>query len=231
VIIAAALCPAAPLLVRELNGGDPVLPELRQACLDAVAELAAGEPDVIAVVGVACQTGSWDASSALDLARFAPRPGSGPAAEPPVPSSLGVGAWLLTAAGYAGGRVLQSVAKDEPPAACAEVGAALARAGLRVGLLVMADGSARRTLKAPGYLDERSAAFDAEVERAVRAGHLGALLRIDPDLARDLMAAGRPAWQALAGALEGGQVTSEIRYSDDPFGVAYLVASLRIQPA
>ena len=44
------------------------------------------------------------------------------------------------------------------------------------------------------------------------------------------MATGRPAWQVLAGAMAGRRVTSEIRYADDPFGVAYLVASLRVPP-
>jgi hypothetical protein len=32
----------------------------------------------------------------------------------------------------------------------------------------------------------------------------------------------------MAGALDGRKVSSEIRYCDDPFGVAYLVASLRV---
>jgi hypothetical protein len=90
----------------------------------------------------------------------------------------------------------------------------------------MADGSARRTLKAPGYLDERSAPFDASVERAVRDGDAGSLLAIDPGLARDLMATGRPGWQVLAGALVGQRPAVQVRYAGDPFGVFYLVASL-----
>jgi aromatic ring-opening dioxygenase LigB subunit len=94
----------------------------------------------------------------------------------------------------------------------------------------MADGSARRGPKAPGYFDERSAPFDAQVERAVRTGDLDALLALDQDLARELMATGRPSWQVLAGALQGTETASEIIYSDDPFGVAYLVASLTVRP-
>ena len=95
----------------------------------------------------------------------------------------------------------------------------------------MADGSARRGRRAPGHLDERSAPFDAEVERAVRDGDLEALLAIDPVLARELMATGRPGWQVLAGALAGTAAAAcEIRYRDDPFGVAYLVASLDLSP-
>ena len=50
-IIQAALCPWPPLLVRELTGADPVLPELRAACAEAVAELLRDGPEVVAVAG------------------------------------------------------------------------------------------------------------------------------------------------------------------------------------
>jgi hypothetical protein len=230
-ITAAALCPAPPLLARELTGADPVVPELREACHQAAAALAASQPDVVAVVGVAAKTMGWDPGGRLDLAPYAPMLGAAqPAAGPPVPLPLGLGAALLDQAGYAGRRVLQSVSPDEPPAQCAELGADLAGLAGRVALLVMADGSARRGRRAPGHLDERSAPFDAEVERAVRDGDLGALLAVDPVLARELMATGRPAWQVLAGALAGTRTTTQIRYADDPFGVAYLVASLHVPP-
>jgi hypothetical protein len=247
VITSAALCPSAPLLVRGLTGVDPAVPELRRACLDVVADLVAGQPDVVAVVGAADQSGSWEGRAKADLLRFAPglrflrgqecepgpgsAPGSGSGSPEPagLPIALGVGAWLLTESGYVGERMLQALAHDEPANTCADAGAALAAARDRVALLVMADGSARRTLKAPGYFDERSAPFDAEVERAVRDGDLGALLRVDAGLAKELMATGRPAWQALAGALAGQRASSEVRYCDDPFGVAYMVASFRVR--
>ena len=44
------------------------------------------------------------------------------------------------------------------------------------------------------------------------------------------MAAGRPAWQVLAGALAGTGPGVRDPYADDPFGVAYLVASLDLPP-
>jgi hypothetical protein len=57
---------------------------------------------------------------------------------------------------------------------------------------------------------------------------MAALAALDPALARELMATGRPAWQVLAGALgfapESGPPSAEILYADDPFGVAYIVA-------
>lgn len=223
-ITAAALCPAPPLLARELTGADPVAPELRQACLNAAAGLVRARPDLVTVVGTGTATRTWDGGARLDLSVFAPRIGSGGSAGLPPP--LGLGARLLDQAGYAGRRVLQSVGEDESAGRCARLGSRIACSASRVALLAMGDGSARRGPKAPGYLDSRSVAFDAEVERAVRAGDLAALLAIDQDLARELMASGRPPWQVLAGALDGLRPTTEVRYSDHPFGVAYLVASL-----
>lgn len=235
-IVAAALCPAPPLLARELTGADPVLPELRQACQQATATLLTAGPDLVAAVGVAAQTRRWDPRSSLELepyapalraARACPDEGDGNLRRAaPIPLPLGLAARLLDQTGYAGGRVLHSVSEGAPAWDCAALGQQLATAAERVALLVMADGSARRSPKAPGHLDERSVPFDAEVERAIGAGDVAALLALDADLAGDLMATGRAAWQVLAGALAGHEPACDILYSGDPFGVAYLVASL-----
>ena len=232
-LTAAALCPAPPLLARELTGADPVVPELRQACLDAATGLLQADPDVIAVVGAGEQTRAFSARSRLDLAAYAPALGLGglegsglDGSGEPLPLPLGLGCRLLDQAGYAGQVALHTVHEEASSADCAALGARLAATATRVALLVMADGSARRGLKAPGYLDERSIPFDAQVTEAIRAGDMAALLALDASLARDLMATGRPAWQVLAGALDGQRPASVIRYCDDPFGVAYLVATL-----
>jgi hypothetical protein len=233
VLVAAALCPAPPLLASELTGADPVVPELRQACLEAAAALVAAAPDVIAVVGTAGQARAWEPAGRLDLTVFAPQLRARAAAPDgaPLPVSLGLGAMLLDHAGHEGQRVLRSVTEADDAGDCAALGSQLAGLAARVALLVMADGTARRTLKAPGYLDERSAPFDAQVERAVRRGDLDALLALDAGLAADLMATGRPAWQVLAGAASGLRAAAAVRFRDDPFGVFYLVASLSFQAA
>lgn len=243
-IITATLCPWPPLLVRELTGADPVLPELRDACAAAVADLLASRPDVVAVVGPGPATAAWPGNGRLNVAAFGGLPTASSAlasavsdicspesasAVPDIcsfPPAVGIGAYLLDQAGYQGPRVVWTVSEDETPAGCRKLGAELAATGQRTALLVLGDGSARRGPKAPGAFDERAAGFDAEVERAVRAADMDALLALDPALARDLMATGRPAWQVLAGALAGTPVSTEIRYADDPFGVFYLVASL-----
>src|SRR5215469_3743184 len=226
-LVAAALCPSPPLLARELTGFDPVVPELRAACLDAVRPLVSARPGIAVVVGEAGQAGEWDPDGRLDLSAFAPalaRPDASRDAS--LPASLGLGSMLLDQIGFTGRRVLWSVTQDDAAADCAALGNRLAGLHDRVALLAMADGSARRTLKAPGYLDERSAPFDAAVERAVRTADADALMAIDPDLARELMATGRPVWQVLAGCMNGRAAAADIQYCGDPFGVFYLVASL-----
>ncbi len=227
-IIAAALCPAPPLLMSPLNGAEPALPELRQACLELVGELLAARPDVVAVVGAGEDTTRWPADSACGLAPFAPGAGLAPGG---LPSSVLAGCWLLEKSGYTGERLLLSVDCDEPAAGCARIGAGLAEGSSRVALLALGDGSACRGSKAPGYFDQRGLDFDAEVERAVRAGDLPALLLVDPVLAGELLVTGRVAWQVLAGALAGAEVETLVRYCDDPFGVAYLAASVRLREA
>lgn len=275
-ITSAALCPGPPLLVRELTGADPVLPELRAACAEAVATLLRDRPEVVAVVGPGPVTGPWPGDGRLNVAAFGGLPAAAinaadppaatlddadphaaipnaatpddaalddaalddaalddaalddAAARPALPPGPGIGAYLLDQAGYRGERLIWSVSADEPVAGCRKLGADLAGRDTKTGLLVIGDGSARRGPRAPGHFDERAAAFDAAAQRAVRAGDTRALLDLDPGLARDLMATGRAAWQVLAGALEGcTSLSVEVPYAADPFGVAYLVATLR----
>ena len=89
-------------------------------------------------------------------------------------------------------------------------------------VLVVANGSARRSEKAPGHLDERAAAYDAELEKALRAGDGEALRALDPGLAEELMV-GNVAGFARLGELLTPGVAPEVDYADDPFGVQYWV--------
>jgi hypothetical protein len=223
VIVAAALCPSAPLLVPELCGQRPPLPELRQAAARAVAEMLAAEPEAVTVVGPAPTTATWPTDTPVDLGVFL---GAATTGRPALPLSLALGVTLLRSAGHAGATRLQGVADDASPDACAALGPSIVPAR-RSAFLVVGGGSACRTEKAPGWFDARAAAFDAATERAVAAGDPGALLDLDPDLARALQADGRAAWQVLAGAARGRTWTSRVHYADAPLGVGYLVAALR----
>ena len=232
-LVAAAVCPCPPLLVPEVaTGAAPELDAARTACADAVGLLAASRPDRLYVVGPAGEgaVGVFPAGSTGSFAGFgvdlSVRLGDGPTAERPLPTSLAVGAWLLGRADWADAPVEgRGVDERAVAEACAATGRELAASADRVALLVMGDGSACRTVKAPGYLDERAAGFDAGAARALGAADVAALLALDEELAYELKVAGRAPWQVLAGAAEGAGLEGRLLHEDAPYGVEYVVAA------
>ncbi|MFF1508424.1 class III extradiol dioxygenase subunit B-like domain-containing protein [Streptomyces sp. NPDC058326] len=247
-LVAAAVCPCPPLLVPEVaTGAAPELDAARTACADAVGLLAAARPDRLYVVGPAPEGahGVFPAGSAGSFAAFgvdlsvrlgeAPagdRPADGeptgdvPGTDRPLPASLAVGAWLLGRAAWADAPI-EGLGVDESatPDVCAGIGRGLAASAERVALLVMGDGSACRTVKAPGYLDERAEGFDAQAARALGAADVAALLALDPEAAYELKVAGRAPWQVLAGAAEEAGLDGRLLFEDAPYGVGYFVAA------
>ncbi|MFF4296265.1 class III extradiol dioxygenase subunit B-like domain-containing protein [Streptomyces vinaceus] len=232
-LVAAAVCPAPPLLVPDVAAGAaPELADARTACSDALAVLAASRPDLLVVVGAADQDhrGPYPQGSRGGFHGFGVgadvQLGDGEEGPRLLPPSLAVGAWLLRRARW-GAAPVEGLGVGEPleAARCLEAGRALAAREERVALLVMGDGSACRTLKAPGYLDERAAAFDAAAGRALAAADTAALAALDAGLAQELQAAGRAPWQVLAGAAEGAGLDARLLYEDAPYGVGYFVAA------
>ncbi|GAA2137649.1 hypothetical protein GCM10009844_04920 [Nocardioides koreensis] len=88
--------------------------------------------------------------------------------------------------------------------------------------LVVANGSACRGEKAPGHLDERSFAFDAEIDKALRTPDGAALAGVDEALGAELWAGNVAGLRRLGGLLAGAGVPV-VDYADDPFGVQYWV--------
>ncbi|WP_413801755.1 class III extradiol dioxygenase subunit B-like domain-containing protein [Streptomyces iranensis] len=236
-------------------GAAPELDRLRAECFEGIHALAAARPERLIVVGPADRAGRGPHAQGaagsfrgfgveVDVRLAAPVPerraapvtedGAPGGKDAPdggssrsLPTSLAVGAWLLEHAGWDPAVPVEGLGVGEPLAAerCIEVGRELAGRAERVALLVMGDGTACRTLKAPGYLDERAAAFDAEVARALAAADTGALAALDEELAYELKAAGRAPLQVLAGAGAGARLKGELRYDEAPYGVGYFVAS------
>ncbi|MCF3963849.1 hypothetical protein L1885_19720, partial [Streptomyces fuscigenes] len=146
-----------------------------------------------------------------------------------LPESLAVAAWLLARVGWTeaapASTAALAVPDDLDPGACRAAGRELAAQAPRVALLVMGDGSACRTLKAPGYLDERAEDFDASLSRALAAADTAALAALDVSLARELQVAGRAPLQVLAGAAEGAGLAGRLLHEEAPYGVGYFVAA------
>jgi hypothetical protein len=126
-----------------------------------------------------------------------------------------VGAWLLAEAGWTGPRI--GVSPDDLADVVDE------RTG-PVALLAMGDGSARRTLKAPGHLDAAAEPFDAAVAVALRDGDPSTLAELDAAEGDRLLAAGVPTWRAVGRLVGDRAVAASLHYDDAPFGVGYLVA-------
>jgi hypothetical protein len=232
-LVAAAVCPCPPLLVPQVAAGAAAeLADARTACSDALAVLAAARPDRLVVVGPAGPEGGRAYPQGtrgsfrgvgvdLDV-----RLGPGDQGGDDLPAALAVAGWLLEHTDWSGSPVAglaveTGLAVDR----CLAAGRELAASAGRVALLVMGDGSACRTLKAPGYLDERAAEFDAAVGRALGTADTAALAALDPGTAHELLVAGRAPWQVLAGAAGGAELEGRLLYEEAPYGVGYFVAA------
>ncbi|WP_024934620.1 hypothetical protein [Actinomadura welshii] len=225
-LVAAAVCPHPPIIVPEMAGeAAPELDALRAACDRAVRSLSGC--DVLIVVGGGTETRAYGPDAYATLRPYGldwTSPGEPEDGAEALPLSLTIGHWLLRRQGVEAGARYQAVAFDARPQECLTLGAELAGSGERVALLVMGDGSAARSEKAPGYLDERALPHDRRVARALGHADAAALAALDPGVARDVQAAGRAAWQVLAGAAASGAFSGELLADEAPYGVGYLVA-------
>lgn len=124
-----------------------------------------------------------------------------------VSPGLRVARHLLAEAGFAG----ETVAGAEA-LACGSV-------------LVVANGSATRTEKAPGHLDDRAHEFDVALGKALRDGDPAGLAAVDARVAEALWCHDAPALHDLARWAGDGPVRAEVLEECDPFGVAYWVVT------
>ncbi|HEY9523720.1 MAG TPA: hypothetical protein VIR33_10805, partial [Thermopolyspora sp.] len=178
--------------------------------------------DEVIVLGAAPATRTYPSDAPAPVGRFAPAPAHAPQ-EGSLPASLAVG--RATLAGHSVPLVLQGVDHGAPPRRTGELGRQInARPG-RTGLIVAADGSARRGEKAPGYVDPRALETDILIGKALALADRPALLALDPADCDGLLIAGRAAWQVMASACEGTSWTGGVLYEGDPFGVAYWVTT------
>ncbi len=220
-ILAAAVCPHPPLLVRELTGLQDPAAEVRTAALAAARDVLERRPDELVLLGGA------GPDEPTGLHRFG-RPDTDGTRDLRLAHLVGVR--LLAGAGWRGPVRLVAV---DPGAGATEVdrlGSELADGPGRVGLVVLGDGSARRGARAPGPRDDRADGFDEHLVAALRAGDAAQLAGLDAALAEETAGSGRAAFRVLGAAVlaQGAAVQARLHYADDPFGVTYVVASWRL---
>jgi hypothetical protein len=210
-VSAVAFCPHPPLLRPGIATGTEIETySLRSACNVAVDRLINASSGQLLVLGADGPLVDWQG--------FVPRLIDED--RQPMPLSLRVGAWLLSGRTLASDPMYLAITRDgEPVTPWPDLPAA-------TGVLVMGDGSARRSLKGPGYLDERAEPFDATVVKALADGSAQSLADLDLELASHLLAAGAPAWKAAASLLGAdSRWNADVLYADAPYGVMYTVAS------
>jgi hypothetical protein len=236
-LLAAAFVPAAPLIhPAAASGAAEESAGLRARGIDAVTT-ALGTPGVEQVVAIGPAPRASDGSALIRYpsgARGSLRGigvdvelGRGDGATV-LPTALGLGAWFLDLAGYAGPVTCVGIAEDASPD---EVTAAADAIDVSppTALLVVGDGTACRTDKAPGAFDERAEAIDAEIVRALAACDLEAFAALDATTCTELKVSGRTAWQAAVAlvARERRTWSGEVLAQEAPYGVGYVVASWR----
>ena len=221
-ITAVAFVPSTPMLIPVVaEGAAHELDDVRSASIDVVRVATDGVDDVV-IVGRGQHT-------RLMMAGIGSLRGFGVDVEIPLgdgsSDEIGlagtIGLWLLSQAQWQGSTSVQEVTDGDD---CRQVGLELAAAPGTRALIIVGDGSAARTEKAPGYLHPDAEAFDAEVERALRTGDGSALASLDAGRSAEVMASGWPAWQLAAACVEQSQVTSSSLSVYAPFGVGYFVA-------
>ncbi len=251
VLVAAAFCPAPPVLVPDVaSGAAAELDDVRSAALAAIDALGASDPDLLVLVGDGPQ-GEYPSGSSGSLTGFgvdltvtlgsvSPLVSSGLVSPTPMPVSLTVGAWLLARSGWSAPVAAVSVPDDLEADAASRDGQRWSVRADRVAMLVLGESSARLAPRAPGGFDPDAPAMHALVRDALATVDTQALLGLDPARARDLMVSGRVPWQVAAGAA-GPSASSgdrsalprglrgELRADEGPYGVGYLVASWSTQ--
>jgi hypothetical protein len=121
----------------------------------------------------------------------------------------------LAAVGWLG-REVTVLADGQGARVASHLLGATERSGTDASYLVVGNGSAMRTEKAPGHFDERAAAFDTALGASLRSGHPA----VDVALAREL-------WASVDAIVELAELDdlgeAQVDYDDAPYGVQYWV--------
>lgn len=230
-IVSVAFCPHPPVLVPAVaQGAAAELDDLRAACREAITRIAAPGRQLV-LLGAGPSSRAYQANARGTFAGYGvplevPLGDPTPGGTVELPLALTVGAWLVRdALGPHSGSIGFATASDSPDGPALDSLDAITATDADIALIVLGDGSARRSTAAPGYFDERAEQFDAQLAGGLRSGDGAALSALDAGLGAELLAAGVPAWHAAARLLGTDNYEAELLYDQAPYGVGYVVAA------
>jgi len=225
-IIGIVFIPAAPLLCPDVDIEELLVDE-RDASIELILEFTQDAQQVIVI-------GSGDRTHWFDQGGVGSTRGFGGLLDyglgtgtVKLPQPLTIAAAILSGANWSGATIGLEVAHDSTADDRKKLGSevALKADELATLVVVVGDGSATRTEKAPGYVQPDAASFDEAMARAINEADVYAILDVDQEQADRLWCRGIPAWQVAANA--AGQMQGTLILESAPFGVNYLVASWR----
>jgi len=227
-LVGIALVPAAPVLVAELSGRLRPASAPREAARSVIEQLISCAPDVIVVVAEGDHTEMYDNSAAMHLHRLGGmhRDDYAPGARI-LPIPLAIGAALLRDVGWLGPTHYQLLDASTSAVEAAKAGRELADVEPRVGLLLLGNGSACTTPKAPGSFHPQAEAFNAKLVRVIEAGDLETIREWTPGSFVDQLSDVRVPLQVMAGAVDGKSWPWSISFAEDVQGVFYVCAGTR----
>jgi len=207
------------MLVPEVaRGAAYELNDLRAHCDAVVRRLVADADDAVTVLAPGAERKRYGADAGGSLRGFGvDLEAGGP--DVVLGSELTIGAWLLDRAGWSGDRVYATVHADT-------------RWNPNTPVLLLGDGSAKRSESAPGHFDERAAAYDKSIAHALAIGDASALASLDVRLGEQLWAGGVPSLVSLGASLVSahrGVSNARLRYDEAPYGVGYFVAEWSLE--
>ncbi|TDP42471.1 hypothetical protein DFR75_1011583 [Nocardia ignorata] len=256
-LISAAVCPHPPALIPAVGGAAAAeLDGLRAACIESIRRLRVPKfgaesdgwavstseefhsdptlPDLLVIVGCDETTTAYESTKTFGSLR---RYGIAwdwdiawcrdDLSSLPLPLSLSVGVWLLTAHGPTGmfsRRVdYQSISFDASAEECAISGKDLAAQEANVAMLVV--GEAAPLEQPTTHTAIRAADYNDALTRAFAQVDTTALSQLDPVESQTLKATGRAAWQVLAGAAAGRELEGHVLTDSASHNRGFVVAS------
>lgn len=207
------------MLVPEVaQGAARELAGLRALCDAVVRRLVEAAGDTVTVVASGAESKRCGTSAGGSLRGFGVDVSAGGPRKVLSPE-LTLGGWLLDRAGWAAEREYVTVRADT-------------RWDPETPVLLMGDGSAKRSDAAPGHIDERATGYDKSIAHALATGDAGALASLDLRLGEQLWAGGVPALRSLGASLAAagrGVRAARLRYDEAPYGVGYFVAEWSLE--
>ena len=232
-IVSAALVPAAPVIVPGLSGHTMPAPEVRSAALDAIQRMIDAGVEEVIVLAEADRDGLFDSTAPWGLHRIGglhPFSEAGAVFDQLLTMPLAIGASMLRDAGWTGTTYFHALERTISADAAAEVGRGLGTTKRSVGLLLLGNGSACCTEKAPGSFHPQANEFNPSLVGMIRQGNRAAMMALPTQGAAEQLSDIRVPLQVFAGATPEHRLVSSIGFTGDFAGVYYICATFLPNP-